>query len=91
MRKERKDTGESLITWKTVRREITKLSKFASGVPSEKLKAPPNNWIDIGLFGQIQQFSREFLNFYSSCHKYLIHVESQQKLPWNPPKIPQYY
>ena len=32
-------------TWNTVKREITKVSKFASGVPSGKLKAPPNSCI----------------------------------------------
>ena len=31
------------FTWKTVRSAITKESKFASGVPSGKLKAPPKS------------------------------------------------
>ena len=32
-------------TWNTVNREMTNVSKLASGVPSGKLNAPPNNCI----------------------------------------------
>ena len=33
------------VTWKTVSNAIENVLKFAGGVPSGKLKAPPNNCI----------------------------------------------